>query len=55
MKNLFGLFSHLFSALEITNLTDPNQQFSASFRAANSRQVKTRNIPFKGNTKETTI
>jgi hypothetical protein len=56
VKNLFGLFSLLFSALvSFTSLTDkywPQSSILSFFKSANSRQVQTCNIPLKGNTKK---
>jgi hypothetical protein len=56
VKNLFGFFSFYFQLQGdwqvLQTSTHPSQQFSTSFKAANSRQVQTSNIPFVGNTKK---
>jgi len=54
VKNLFGLFQMLYFCLVLftSHIDNPSQQFSAPFKAANSRQVQTCGIPFKDHRKK---
>jgi hypothetical protein len=51
VKNLFCFFNLLFST-PVLLTSNPSQQFSAPFKAGNSRQAQTCNIPYFVNTKK---